>query len=96
MHQEPGPFERPTALPQAGHIRALPSGRSLKAYCRWPGHPSNCSLFIDIKLGFANTVNHCIAWLAEGQKYSKERAHEHNSFVPDLQTLSNELGLESS
>lgn len=67
---------------QLGYIRALPSGRSIKATCRCH---NDCTAFKNEFISFGHTVSYLIAWLAAGPAQS---AASHMAHVPNLRALS--------
>ena len=62
-----------------GFIRALPSGRSLKASCRCH---AGCAFFMNVQHTYGHIVAYLIAWLAAGTACESTQAHKDHK--PDL------------
>ena len=67
-----------------GFIRALPSGRSITAYCKCEGHKA-CSRFGNVDVSFGHTLAGLIGWLSWGPDAGSAAAHK--EATPDLRAM---------
>jgi hypothetical protein len=87
LQPAPGWSYKDHAGDNVGYLRALPTGRSIKATCRRPGHV-NCSLFLNVAHSYGHTCAELIAWLATGSGHGS--AQSHSSAKPDLRAMCGE------